>query len=424
MPTFIYDFIFQYENAIINLLKESGDFVEILFVRHGKTSWNKEKKMQGNVDIPLSEDGIAHAEMMAEKLKDKKIDVAFCSPLGRAKQTFEIINNKREEKIPILYEDALIERNYALYEGRNKKTFNYDIVWDYSNPLNVENFFEFAWPIVDFIFGKLLRAYKDKTVLIVSHGGVSKIFEMLLSKNSLYPEEVASYLPKNSEVITYTSSKENDFLFNLNEEKKELTEKDFFFQIITPNVVSSYFPKLKINDLIDSNKISKKPKIRYRASIVFARDDGKYALESYQNTKEVKLPARSIEPTRNILHQVREILLQMTGYLGNISDFYHIGETVEIRPSDPIAEVVFTEVYYLSKGVLVAEPLPDKKDEEEGFKLEFHSLEDVIKLMDKSLQEAKSLENEFYRPLITKKSIVLRDKLILDYWKAHDKSTK
>lgn len=46
--------------------------MEILFVRHGKTSWNKEKKMQGNVDIPLSEDGIAHAEMMAEKLKDKK----------------------------------------------------------------------------------------------------------------------------------------------------------------------------------------------------------------------------------------------------------------------------------------------------------------------------------------------------------------
>lgn len=29
--------------------------MEIIFVRHGKTSWNKEKKMQGNVDIPLSE---------------------------------------------------------------------------------------------------------------------------------------------------------------------------------------------------------------------------------------------------------------------------------------------------------------------------------------------------------------------------------
>lgn len=390
--------------------------MEILFVRHGKTAWNKEKKMQGNVDIPLSEEGIIHAEKMAEKLKNKKIDIAFCSPLERAKQTFEIINKNREEKIPILYEEALVERNYALFEGRNKKTFNYDIVWDYSNPLNVENFFEFAWPIITFIFKKLLRAYKDKTVLIVSHGGVSKIFEMLLSKNSLYPEEVASYLPDNSEIITYKNEGENDFLYNSYDSTRTFKEREFFFQIITPNIVSQYFPSLNVDDLIDSSKISDKPRVRYRASIIFAREDGKFAIETYKNTKEIKLPARSIEPSRNILHQVREILLQMTGYLGNISDFYHIGETVEIRPSDPIAEVVFTEVYYLSKGILVADPLPDRKDEEEGFSLEFHSLEDALSLITKSLEDAKSLRSEFYRPLITKKSIILRDKLILEYW--------
>lgn len=390
--------------------------MEILFVRHGKTSWNKEKKMQGNVDIPLSEDGIIHAEKMAEKLKNQKIDIAFCSPLERARQTFEIINKSREEEIPVLYEDALIERNYALFEGRNKKTFNYDIVWDYSNPLNVETFFEFAWPIINFIFKKLLRAYKDKTVLIVSHGGVSKIFEMLLSKNSLYPEEVAAYLPDNSEIITYRNKTENGFLFNVNALEKSPYKKDFFFQVITPNIVSQYFPSLNVDDLIDSNKISTKPKVRYRASIIFAREDGKYAIESYKNTKEIKLPARSIEPSRNILHQVREILLQMTGYLGNISDFYHVGETVEIRPSDPVAEIVFTEVYYLKKGILVADPLPDRKDEEEGFSLEFHSLEDALSLITKSLEDAKSLQSEFYRPLITKKSIILRDKLILEYW--------
>lgn len=157
--------------------------------------------------------------------------------------------------------------------------------------------------------------------------------------------------------------------------------------------------------------------VRYRASIIFAREDEKYAIETYKNTNEIKLPARSIEPSRNILHQVREIFLQMTGYLGNVSDFYHIGETVEIRPSDPIAEIVFTEVYFLSKATLVAEPLPEAKDEAEGFKIEYHSLENILNLMKKSLQEAKSLKNEFYRPLITKKSIAIRDKLILDYWK-------
>lgn len=393
--------------------------MEVLFVRHGKTDWNHQKKMQGNVDIPLSEDGIVHAKKMAEKLKNTKIDVAFCSPLGRAKQTMEMINSVREDKIPVLFDEALTERNYALYEGRNKKTFHYDLVWDYSNPLNVENFFHFAWPIIYFIFGKLLRAYKDKTVLIVSHGGVSKVFEMLLTKNSLSPEEMADYLPDNSEVITYRNLFENDFLFNVKdrEKKKEEDKKNHFFQILTPNIVSSFFPKMRLEELMDVTKIAKEPKIRYRACILFTREDGKIAIESYQNTKEIKLPARTIEPTRNILHQVREILLQMTGYLGDVSDFYHIGETVEIRPSDPVAEIVLTQIYSISKATEVADSLPDKKDEEEGFHLDFHPLEEALQLANKALLEVKTLKGEFYRPMITKKSIQLREKLILDFWK-------
>ncbi len=394
--------------------------MKILFVRHGKTEWNNQKKMQGSVDIPLSDDGIEHAKIMAKKLKDTKIDVAFCSPLDRAKQTMDIINNSRENKIPVITEEALTERNYALYEGRNKDLFNYNIVWDYSNPLNIEKFFEFAWPIINFIFGKLLRGYKDKTVLIVSHGGVSKIFEMLLSKNSLYPEELATYLPKNNEIITYQNINENDFVFNTKENNNIRNNEKQLFRIITPNMISILFPKLNIEELMDVNKISKSPKIRYRACIIFTREDGKIATEIYSKTKECKLPARTIEPNRNILHQVREILLQMTGYLGDISDFCNIGETIEIRPSDPIAEIVFTQVYYISKSSLVAQPLPENKDEMEGFKLDFYSPDEVINLMDKALNEAKGIPGEFYRPLITKKSIELRDKLILEFW--HNKN--
>lgn len=391
--------------------------MKILFVRHGKTEWNNQKKIQGSADISLSNEGIEHAEIMGNKLKNINIDVAFCSTLNRAKQTMDIINNSRESKIPVIFESALEERNYYLYEGRNKSLFDYNLIWNYNNPLNIDNFFEFAWPIIHFIFAKLLRAYKDKTVLIVSHGGVSKIFEMLLSKNSLYPEEVATYLPNNSEIITYQNINNNDFVFNTNENNKvEKRNKEVLFNILTPNIISLYFPNLKMEELIDINKISKVPKIRYRASIIFEREDSNIAIETYTNTKECKLPARSIETTRNILHQVREILLQMTGYLGDISDFSNIGETIEIRPSDPVAEIVFTQVYYIPKATLVSEPLPDNKDEIEGFELDFYSPSEAIKLMNKSLLESKGIEGEFYRPLITKKSIALRDKLILDFW--------
>lgn len=391
--------------------------MEILFVRHGKTDWNNEKKMQGGVDIKLNDDGIQHAEIMAKKLQNIDIDIAFCSPLTRARETMDIINKFHTDKIPVIINDSLSERDYGLYEGRNKKHFNYNLIWDYSNPLNIENFFEFAWPIINFIFGTLLRAYKDKKVLIVSHGGVSKIFEMLLTKNSLFPEEVATYLPNNSEIITYRNLYDNDFVYNIKEYiDVSSRNKEKLFKILTPNMISLYLPNLKANDLIDFNNISKTPKIRYRAAIILKREDDSIATEIYSNTKECKLPARTIDPKRKILHQVREILLQMTGYLGDISDFYNIGEIIEIRPSDPIAEIVCTQVYYISKALLVSEPIPDEKDEKEGFNLAFHSPSQIIELMNKSLLESEGIEGEFYRPLITKKSIALRDKMIMDFW--------
>lgn len=66
-------------------MKGMNPKMKLLFVRHGKTEWNKDKKMQGSVDIFLNDEGITHAHKMAQKLQETKIDVAFCSPLTRAK---------------------------------------------------------------------------------------------------------------------------------------------------------------------------------------------------------------------------------------------------------------------------------------------------------------------------------------------------
>jgi len=315
--------------------------MELLFVRHGITDWNQQGRMQGGVDTKLNTLGIEHAKQMAKDLQNTEIDIAFCSPLARAKQTMDIINKNRKSKIPVIMEDALAERDYGFHEGQNKKDFNYDLVWDYSDQLSIENFFDFAWPIINFIFKDLLQKYKNKRILIVSHGGVSKVFEMILSKNSLHPREMADYLPGNSEILKYKNTGASDFVFNVKDNIYDRTYKSLF-TILTPNIVSLYFPGVNLNDLIDVDAISKIPKIRYRASVIYTRKDGGIAAEIYKKTKECKLPARTIDPKRRILNQVREILLQMTGYLGDVSEFKDEGIIVEIRPSDPIAEIVCT----------------------------------------------------------------------------------
>ena len=65
--------------------------MKIYLVRHGETDWNKERKIQGQVDIPLNAFGIHLAEETAKGLRDIPFDICFSSPLGRAKDTARII---------------------------------------------------------------------------------------------------------------------------------------------------------------------------------------------------------------------------------------------------------------------------------------------------------------------------------------------
>lgn len=59
----------------------------IILVRHGQTEYNVQERLQGQIDIPLNDNGIQQANALAEYLKDAKIDVAITSPLQRANVT-------------------------------------------------------------------------------------------------------------------------------------------------------------------------------------------------------------------------------------------------------------------------------------------------------------------------------------------------
>lgn len=59
----------------------------IILVRHGQTEYNVQERLQGQIDIPLNDNGIQQANALADYLKDTKIDVAITSPLQRANVT-------------------------------------------------------------------------------------------------------------------------------------------------------------------------------------------------------------------------------------------------------------------------------------------------------------------------------------------------
>ena len=88
-------------------------------VRHGQTVWNTLGKTQGHGNSPLTELGERQASELAEALKNYPIDMIYCSDLGRAVQTAEIVGSKLN--IEVEPTDLLREMGFGIWEGMPMK---------------------------------------------------------------------------------------------------------------------------------------------------------------------------------------------------------------------------------------------------------------------------------------------------------------
>jgi probable phosphoglycerate mutase len=84
-------------------------------MRHGQTDWNVHHKLQGQTDVPLNDTGRQMAAEARKIYKDIPIDICYCSPLSRARETAAIF--LAERKIPIISDDRLRELGFGIYEG-------------------------------------------------------------------------------------------------------------------------------------------------------------------------------------------------------------------------------------------------------------------------------------------------------------------
>lgn len=93
----------------------------IYLVRHGQTEFNRERRIQGQVDSPLTELGERQARAVADLLADMTGAEpgwrVVTSPLGRARRTAEIVAERL--RIPQVEEDRrLIELSWGAWDGR------------------------------------------------------------------------------------------------------------------------------------------------------------------------------------------------------------------------------------------------------------------------------------------------------------------
>ena len=154
--------------------------MKMYIIRHGLTPWNARKCLQGRSDVDLNENGIYLAELTGKALRDVTFDMAFTSPLIRAKHTAQCILAGRE--VPIIEDERLIEISFGIYEGCCYAEENRQVPQQW-----IENFFHAPQDYVAAPGGESLddvekrtrdfmedicsrKELQDKTILVSTHG--------------------------------------------------------------------------------------------------------------------------------------------------------------------------------------------------------------------------------------------------------------
>jgi len=169
--------------------------MNVYFVRHGQSKGNLKNVHQGE-NVPLSQEGKRQVKLLAERLKDKKIDIIYTSPYLRTKQTAEII--AEELNLPVEYWDQLKERRRpseveGLAYDHPKASEIYEITrqnqikadWKYSDDESFNDLLKRAKEVEK----HLLENHRDQNVLCVSHIGILIMIALqLILQDKLSPE--------------------------------------------------------------------------------------------------------------------------------------------------------------------------------------------------------------------------------------------
>lgn len=175
-------------------------------IRHGQTDFNAQIRFQGSMDIPLNDFGRGQASRNGKKLFEilgaSAAEFDFvCSPLGRARETMEIIRSELKLSKPdYRLDERLREINFGDWEGQTARELEQQSPelytereankWTFTPPgERAESYAKLAERIAP-----VLGEMQDPTIC-VCHGGV--IRAMLQIKSEVFdPNAAASPIPQ------------------------------------------------------------------------------------------------------------------------------------------------------------------------------------------------------------------------------------
>jgi probable phosphoglycerate mutase len=154
----------------------------ICLARHGETNWNLERRVQGQLNIPLNVKGFAQAEALARELAPERFDRIYSSDLQRALRTAEPVATRLG--LPIVTSDRLREKHDGEWQGmithEVERLFPREYAThrqrqpDFTIPGGAESLARFA-ARVRAELEAIAERHPGETLLIVAHAGVLDI---------------------------------------------------------------------------------------------------------------------------------------------------------------------------------------------------------------------------------------------------------
>jgi probable phosphoglycerate mutase len=167
----------------------------VIIVRHGQSSYNAEKRIQGRCDESvLTDKGRADAKILGETLKNLDIDTIYSSPLQRAKATAEVIQSSFTNPPILQATDQLLEIDLPLWEKLKKQELAAKFPEQYRHWHECPHEFKMIlatptgeqehYPVLSLyqqaqqFWQEILPRHQGKTILIVAHNGINRCLIM------------------------------------------------------------------------------------------------------------------------------------------------------------------------------------------------------------------------------------------------------
>jgi broad specificity phosphatase PhoE len=168
-------------------------------IRHARTQWNDEHRIQGQTDIPLSDEGRIQVRRWTKRFPEATFDRMLVSDLTRAKETADILNEVIGA--PNAMDPRLREQDWGKWAGFKVKELGrrfpqelqeqIDRGWEFCPP-GGESRTQVLTRALS-CFSDVARRYPGERILVVTHGGIIK--------NLLYHACCRRYLPSEETII-------------------------------------------------------------------------------------------------------------------------------------------------------------------------------------------------------------------------------